>query len=49
MKIYEKPMALIEKIEVEDVITASFGLDGDTDAAKVFNGDTATDVIVFEW
>ena len=49
MKIYEKPMALIEKIEVEDVITTSIGLDGTDANAKVFNGDTNVDVIVFEW
>ena len=27
MKIYEKPMAIIEKINVEDVITTSGGID----------------------
>ncbi|MBQ3037806.1 MAG: hypothetical protein IJD30_01370 [Clostridia bacterium] len=49
MKIYEKPMALIEKIEVEDVITASFGYDANTAAAKEFTDDASANVIVFEW
>ena len=47
MKIYEKPMALIEKIEVEDVITSSIVLEGDAKAA--FTSDADTTVIVFEW
>lgn len=50
MKIYEKPMALIEKIEVEDVITASaYGLSDGSAAAAEFTEDTTADVIVFEW
>ena len=53
MKIYEKPMALIEKIEVEDVITASAPaaqglLKGSQDASAIA-GASDTNVIVFEW
>lgn len=56
MKIYEKPMAIIEKIEVEDVITSSATTStlstatlnaNETAAMKAATG--ATDVIVFEW
>ena len=49
MKIYEKPMALIEKIEVEDVITASDLLEAGSQDAQVLAGDDATSVVVFEW
>ena len=50
MKIYEKPMALIEKIEVEDVITASELLEaGSQDAKALLAGDDTTRVVVFEW
>ena len=54
MKIYEKPMAIIEKINVEDVITASAieinssnsTLNG-KGTALAGEGDLGT--IVFEW
>jgi hypothetical protein len=54
MKNYEKPMALIEKINVEDVITASI-LDLKSNAelkeALVNGGAIGADdnVIIFEW
>ena len=48
MKIYEKPMALIEKIEVEDVITASFLVEaGGANDALLLDGSEKA--IVFEW
>ena len=50
MKIYEKPMAIIEKIEVEDVITASVftgGSDAETAALKEAAG--TDNVILFQW
>ena len=53
MKIYEKPMAMIEAIEVEDVITAST-LDQNADmlaamkeAANLTGADDS--VILFQW
>ena len=51
MKIYEKPMAIIEKINVEDVITASAeklsnSSLNDAGAALKAEGDAT---IVFEW
>jgi hypothetical protein len=48
MKIYEKPMAIIEKINVEDVITTSAEKlsSGYTEAGKVLESETT---IVFEW
>ena len=53
MKIYEKPMAIIEKIEVEDVITSSLQVvNEDVSAAiaeKVGGGQTAENVILFQW
>ena len=49
MKIYEKPMAIIETIEVEDVITAST-VDVTTDEAAALKKVTGTDeVILFQW
>ena len=52
MKIYEKPMAIIEKIDVEDVITASKvyeNADAET-ALKNATGMTADDeLILFQW
>ena len=54
MKIYEKPMATIEKIDVEDVITTS----GETGVKTLTSGaaveaiaqtGNTTDAIVFEW
>ena len=50
MKIYEKPMAIIEKIEVEDVITTSNTVDNPDVAAAIQNATTADDaVILFQW
>ena len=53
MKIYEKPMATIEKLEVNDVITtsgietiSSFNAEG---AAALKNAAVANEAIVFEW
>lgn len=48
MKIYEKPMALIEKIEVEDVITTSVVIDKN-DANATALSATEMGAIVFEW
>lgn len=49
MKIYEKPMAIIEKIEVEDVITASTVVISD-DVNAALAAKTSTDeVILFQW
>ena len=53
MKIYEKPMAIIEAIEVEDVITVSGTAQIGSDemaALKDAAGLGATDeVILFQW
>ncbi len=50
MKIYEKPMAKIENINVEDVITSSAIYTGDSAMAKEFGvTDSSSNVIVFEW
>ncbi len=53
MKIYEKPMAIIEKIVVEDVITSSAAIGtaslNDEELAAVKSATSASDVIVFEW
>ena len=50
MKIYEKPMATIEKIDVKDVITTSDLLVTSSEAAKQAITDAgATNAIVFEW
>lgn len=52
MKIYEKPMATIEVIEVEDVITTSTLAASDAQKAAIINqvGAESTDnVLVFEW
>ena len=53
MKIYEKPMAIIEAIEVEDVITTSGSANVDAadmdalkEAANIGAGD---EVILFQW
>ena len=49
MKIYEKPMAIIEAIEVEDVITASnITLTADEKTALAGAAE-ASDVILFQW
>ena len=50
MKIYEKPMATIEKIDVKDVITTSDLLTTQSTAAKqAFEAEVGTNSIVFEW
>lgn len=48
MKIYEKPMAIIEKINVEDVITSSAEVITPTNDLNgtIAAGETT---IVFEW
>ena len=48
MKIYEKPMAIIEKIEVEDVITASI-VEASAAELTALGADADTDVILFQW
>lgn len=49
MKIYEKPMAIIETIEVEDVITAS-NVELDANESKALAEVVGTDeVILFQW
>lgn len=49
MKIYEKPMAMIETIEVEDVITSSIvALTADEKTALVEEFGT-NNVVVFQW
>ena len=49
MKIYEKPMAIIEKIEVEDVITASTVDASDEEVAALQEATGAENVILFQW
>ena len=51
MKIYEKPMANIEMIEVNDVIASSdpIALTGDMESALTDAGVTPADTIIFEW
>jgi len=50
MKIYEKPMAIIETIEVEDVITASnVVINADETAALAAKVSGADEVILFQW
>lgn len=50
MKIYEKPMATIENIEVSDVITTSGELTANATAAQALKAATGADAaIVFEW
>lgn len=53
MKIYEKPMATIEKLDVQDVITSSTSIELSSDAglsaAAAANGLNETNAIVFEW
>ena len=55
MKIYEKPMAIINKFEVEDVIAASYSAtavgENDADLATI-QATAGADVkqgVVFEW
>ena len=49
MKIYEKPMATIEKIDVKDVITTSDLLITNNEAAKQAIQAESANSIVFEW
>ena len=53
MKIYEKPMAIVNKFEVEDVIAASFASTeaGAEDLATIqaTAGSNVTQGVVFEW
>lgn len=49
MKIYEKPMAIVEKIEVEDVITASIANLSSDETAALKTAAGADNVIVFQW
>ena len=57
MRIYEKPMAVVEKIDVEDVITTSINsYEGDDkdDAASALaktagSGASANRTIIVEW
>ena len=50
MKIYEKPMAIIETIEVEDVITASTSVDiGTEETAALKEAAGGSEVILFQW
>lgn len=49
MKIYEKPMAIIEAIEVEDVITASNVTLTPDEQAAIANAADADNVILFQW
>ena len=50
MKIYEKPMAIIEAIEVEDVITASTSVEiGDAEYSALKQESGASEVILFQW
>ncbi len=50
MKIYEKPMAIIEKIDVEDVTTASTSVDiGDAEYSALKQQAGADEVILFQW
>ena len=57
MRIYEKPMAVVEKIDVEDVITTSLNSykgDDQADAASALaktagSGASTNPTIIFEW
>ena len=52
MKIYEKPMAIIEKIDVEDVITTSLAITNTEVETALKNelGLQASDnLILFQW
>ena len=51
MKIYEKPMAIVNKFEVEDVIAESVLADVATEADFAAAGITDTGVqgVVFQW
>ena len=52
MKIYEKPMAIVEKIEVEDVITASLATASEAEKQAILDAAGVTgaqDLILFQW
>ena len=49
MKIYEKPMAIIETIEVEDVITASIEEMSAAENAVLAEFAGTEEVILFQW
>ena len=49
MKIYEKPMATIETIEVEDVITASAVELSTNEAAALKQAFGTDNVVIFQW
>ena len=53
MKIYEKPMAVIEKINCEDIMTVSQPVADATAAANAYTDlkttSGATEAIIFEW
>ena len=53
MKIYEKPMAIVNKFEVEDVIAASIYAADDATFVAVVDGTTyegtTSQGVVFEW
>ena len=50
MKIYEKPMAIIEAIEVEDVITTSTPISLTAEESTALKGAAeAGEVILFQW
>ena len=54
MKIYEKPMAIVNKFEVEDVIAASiYAADNATfvavKAGTAYEADNTSQGVVFQW
>ena len=52
MKIYEKPMAIVNKFEVEDVIAASIYANEDIQAVVTgtsYASDTTSQGVVFQW
>ena len=49
MKIYEKPMAIIETIEVEDVITASVVYVSSAEVEALKTAAQVDSVVVFQW
>ena len=51
MKFYEKPMAIVEKIEVEDVITASVHAATAAEKEAILGQTTvsADNLVLFQW
>jgi hypothetical protein len=53
MKIYEKPMAIVEKINCEDIMAVSQPVADATAAANAYTDlkeiSSATEAIIFEW